>query len=92
MDKYVLAVYTIIREQELIIGPTIAFTQARKVPSLVIENANQIEIQGDPKEALANLVDKYSQLFGQASVEVCKEAIKKVTPSFTQEELPDILR
>lgn len=92
MDKYLQAINVIIHEQELIVGKTVALWQAKKVPTLNIEGANQIILNGDPKEALSNLVMQYSELFGQASVEVCKDAIKKNSLEFTPEELPDILK
>jgi hypothetical protein len=92
MDKYLQAINTIIHEQELIVGKTVALWQAKKVPTLQIQEPRQITLNGDPKDALANLVLQYSELFGQASVEVCKDAIKKASIEFTVEELPEILR
>lgn len=92
MDKYLQAINVIIHEQELIVGKTVALWQAKKVPTLNIQGANEIILSGDPKEALSNLVMQYSELFGQASVEVCKDAIKKTSIEFLPEELPDILK
>lgn len=92
MDKYIEAINLIIHEQELIVGKTVALWQAKKVPALQINEPNQIVLSGDPKEALSGLVMQYSELFGQASVEVCKDAIKKSSITFTPEELPEILK
>ena len=44
------------------------------------------------KDVLDQLVRQYSELFGRASVEVCKEAVKEVDSSISSEELPDILK
>jgi len=92
MDKYLQAINLIIHEQELIVGKTVALWQAKKVPTLNFQASDQIALNGDPKEALSNLVLQYSELFGQASVEVCKDAIKKTSLQFTPEELPEILK
>lgn len=92
MDKYLQAINTIIQEQELIVGKNVALWQAKKVAALEVSDAGQIILKGDPKEALASLVQQYSELFGQASVEVCKEAIRKSGAPLAPEELPDILK
>jgi hypothetical protein len=92
MDKYLQAISSIIQEQELIVGKTVALWQAKKVPMLEVQDSGQIILKGDPKEALQSLVQQYSELFGQASIEVCKEAIRKSTTPLANEELPDILK
>jgi hypothetical protein len=90
MDIYAQIADKIIKEQESIIGP-IAFEQAKKVPGLRVDEQNkEVSMQGNEKEVLGNLVEQYKHLFGQTSVEVCKEAIKgiKVPP----DSLPPLLR
>ena len=68
-----------------------ALEQARKVPGLKVDWPNRaISIEGDEKVILEKLVEQYRHLFGQTSVEVCKDAIKglRVSP----EELPALLK
>lgn len=72
MDVFAEAAQKIIREQEGIIGP-VALEQAKKVPGLNVNG--KVSIEGDQKEVLNKLIKQYEQLFGQASVEVCKEAV-----------------
>ncbi len=91
-DKYNKAVNTIIKEQEQVVGENVASLLAHKVGELEFGEDGSVSIKGDPKQALADLVIQYSQLFGKASIQVCKEALSKITPSFSTEELPDILK
>lgn len=91
MDVYIKAIIQIIKEQELVIGP-LALDQAKKVTSLQLMNINDVKITGSPKQALADLVERYAELFGQASVEVCKEAIRQIKDQIPQQELPQILK
>ena len=91
MDIYSLAASQIIKQQQAIIGP-LALDQAHKVPGLKFSNSDTVEILGDAKGILENLVKQYEQLFGQASIEVCKDAIKEVKPPIPQSELPAILQ
>lgn len=90
-DTYRKAVNKIIREQETIIGP-LAYDQARKVAGISISTSGEVSIKGNGKEVLGQLVDQYSQFFGRASIEVCKDALKDIEPSLTSTELPDILK
>ena len=91
MDTYSLAVSQIIKQQETIIGP-LALDQAKKVTGLTIITIDRIKISGDAKEVLTSLVKQYEKLFGKASIEVCKDAIKEIKPKLPSEELPEILR
>lgn len=91
MNPYEQVAAHIIKEQETIIGP-LAFDQARKVNGIQIDSKGHIKIIGNGKEVIDHLVHKYSELFGAASVEVCKDAIKQLTPSISAEDLPEILK
>lgn len=91
-DKYNKAVNTIIKEQEQVVGENVATMLAHKVNELQFSDDGSVTISGDPKRVLESLVNQYSQLFGKASVQVCKEAITKMSPSFSSDELPDILK
>lgn len=91
MEPYSLIVSQIIKDQEVIIGP-IALEQARKVSGLEIISLDNVKISGDAKNVLGHLVDQYAKLFGRASIEVCKEAIRETKQTFRDDELPDILK
>ncbi len=84
----------IIKEQELIIGP-IAWDEARKVEGLQIidEKKGEINLQdGDPKSIINGLVAQYERLFGRASHEVCKEAVRDLITKMSSEEVPSSLK
>ncbi len=91
MDPVAQAVSSIIKEQMAIIGP-LAVDQAKKVTGLKIDSITQIEVIGDKKEALAGLVSTYEKLFGKASVEVCKEALKPYLAQIPATDIPDNLK
>lgn len=86
-DIYQKIAQSIIKEQETIIGP-LAVDQASKVPGINIKN-DTISIEGDEKNAIEKLVKQYENLFGGTSVEVCKDAIKKL--DVPKDQLPAIL-
>lgn len=91
MDPFVMAVSRIIKEQQSIIGP-VALDQAKKVAGLQVGGVDDVKITGNKKEVLEGLVNQYAKLFGQASVEVCKEAFSPVSDKFKPAEVPDILK
>ena len=80
----------IIKEQESIIGP-IALEQARKVDGLEVISDNKVKIVGNSKEVLQNLVDQYAKLFGQASIEVCREAVRGIIGQGQRDQIPQVL-
>jgi hypothetical protein len=76
MNVYAQIAVKIIKEQESIIGP-IALEQAKKVPGLSVDwSKKEVQIAGNESAAIESLVQQYQHLFGQTSVEVCKQAIK----------------
>jgi hypothetical protein len=91
MDLYAQAASQIIKEQQAIIGP-IAVDQAKKVEGLEVVTADDVKITGVKKDVLGALVNQYAQLFGQASVEVCKEAFSHFSDKIPTGEIPDILK
>lgn len=91
MDPYVLAISRIIKEQQSIIGP-IALDQAKKVTGLQVGGVDDIHISGNKKEILGNLVNQYAKLFGQASVEICKEAFQAYSDRIPVTDIPDVLK
>lgn len=92
MDAYQQLVEKIIKEQENIIGP-LAVEQANKVQGLTVDlQKHEITFDGNKTQILEKLVDQYKTLFGQASVEVCREAASTFMESIPQDQLPQTLR
>lgn len=91
MDTFAQAIRNIIKEQKQIIGP-VAIDQAKKVSGLKLENSDDVVIEGNKKEVLTSLVNQYSKLFGQASIEVCKEAFEPFSDKIEAADIPDILK
>ena len=91
MDKYVQAVKAITEQQSKIVGEVVAFGLAMDVEGLSVEDDQKFSITGDPVEVLKNLVDKYSILFGQISIDVSKDAVDDLH-LFKPNELPSNLR
>ena len=65
----------IIFEQSNIVGTNISYERALATKLIEINN-NEIRIKSDPKVVLKRLINSYSEIFGEASVEVCEEVIK----------------
>lgn len=90
MDIFAQMAVKIIREQESIIGP-VALEQARKVPGLKVDwQKHEVVLGGDEKAIIDSLVKQYEALFGQTSIEVCKDAIKGL--SVPADSLPALLK
>jgi hypothetical protein len=82
----------IIREQTAIIGP-LAQQLARNVQGIHLKNDDTVDvIEGDSVIVLHDLITTYSQLFGQASIEICKDAVHSISPPIPPEMLPEELR
>lgn len=87
-------VKSIVEHQQLVIGP-LAVEQANKVAGISISyGANlQVKVTGsDTEKILTELVSQYEQLFGRASVEVCRDAVKEIKPKVDSAVLPQILQ
>jgi len=92
MDIFAQIAEKIIKEQETIIGP-VALEQARKVSGLTINwDKHEVKLEGDKKEIVEKLVEQYEYLFGQASVEVCKDAAKGLLPKIPHYQMPQMLK
>ena len=52
---------------------------------------HEVVLEGDKKEIVEKLVEQYEYLFGQASVEVCKDAVKDIISQLPQNQMPPIL-
>ena len=90
MDIFTQMAEKIIKEQEMIIGP-IALEQAKKVEGLQVVSDSDVKIVGDRKNVLGRLVDQYAKLFGRASIEVCREAVRGMTSQAPHDQIPQIL-
>ena len=92
MDIFAQIAEKIIEEQEGIIGP-IAIEEAQTVPDLKIDwEKHEIKVEGNPKDVIEKLVEVYRDFFGQASVEVCKDAARGLIKNIPAEQLPELLR
>ncbi len=90
MDTYGLIVNKIIQDQQMIIGP-IALQIAKKVGGISILGS-EVHFSTDPKMAIQDLVGQYKKIFGEASVEICKESAHNINVNLSDSELPDILK
>ena len=83
----------IIKAQELIIGP-LAWDQASKVSGfhIIDKSKNEVSFDGDAKDILNRMVTQYEHLFGRASDEVCREAVKDLIAEMKPEEIPSSLK
>lgn len=92
MDLFDQAAEKIISEQENIIGP-VAVEQAGKVQGLKLNwGQHQVGLEGNKTAILEELVQQYKELFGQASVEVCKQAVADIISKISPPEIPESLR
>ena len=82
----------IIQEQALINGP-IAWEQAERVSGLrFVIKSHEVNIEGNTKEVLAKLVAQYEKLFGIASREVCRDAVRPLLSQVPENEIPAVLK
>lgn len=92
MSNYDQFAIKIIEEQALIIGP-VAWEQASKVTGLSIDIAtHKVSVEGNAKEILEKLVAQYEKLFGPASREVCRDAVRPLLSQVPDEEIPAVLK
>lgn len=84
----------IIREQELVIGP-LAWIEAAKVPGLTIidKRAGTVFLSDiEPETIVDKLVAQYEKLFGRASHDVSRDAVKSLIANIPVGEIPSSLR
>lgn len=92
MDVYTDLTKSIIEHQESIIGP-VAIERAKTVSGLTVDwSTKTVQISGEPKDVINHLVEQYKALFGQISVEVCKEAVGRLGQKMSPEQMPASLR
>lgn len=91
-DLFQTIVFRIIKEQELIIGP-IAWDEASKVQGIKFsEDHNNVTVENDNPEVVNGLISQYERLFGRASREVCKEAVRDIIGEVPPEKMPTALK
>lgn len=83
----------IVRHQTEIIGP-LATQQASKVSGVIVsqDTVQILDSAMDPQQILTELVNKYAQIFGKTSIEVCKDALKEANLTISTKDLPQILQ
>lgn len=85
----------IIKEQSLIIGENLAKSRAEDAGVLKF-NSSKIEditlTRTNPPEVIDSLIKSYEELFGQASIEVCFEVIKRYPLTEVSAFLPDNIK
>lgn len=88
-------IQTIVARQQSAVGP-LAVELANTVRGLSVEGNGKVKItlkkDTETRKLLMDLVKKYEQLFGQVSVEVCKDAIKESGVNPADIDLPDFLK
>lgn len=87
-------VKVIVQQQKGIIGP-LAVVQANKVTGLKVDDTGGIKVEvteSDSAKLLNALINRYEELFGKASIEVCRDAVKEIKPVIPTKELPPILQ
>jgi hypothetical protein len=87
---YETLVSLIIAEQEKVVGQ-LAWTEAKKVEGLTITGTT-VTLLADGKLVTEGLVRQYQQLFGQASVEVCRTVYQRSKLEFKDGDVPEIIR
>lgn len=91
-DQALTITQSIINHQQMIIGP-LALEQAKKVRGLTVNDDGSITFESKNFNVLIeSLVNAYKKIFGLASVEACKDAIKESQISLSPSDLPEILR
>lgn len=82
-ELYKALMTEIIQKQSVILGPQIAILKARNVSVLSVDdNGYVIDIKGDVRGALQNLVDEYVKLSGQ----IVKNALGSIFTKYPQVE------
>ena len=91
MSTAVALAKRIIEEQELVIGP-LAWREAKKVSGLQIGDNHSVKMDGESRTVLDELVKQYEDLFGPASVEVCRQAVRSLLPQVPSTDVPEVLK
>jgi len=89
MDIFIKLAKKIIEEQETIIGP-VAWEQANKVSGLMANiEEHSVTIEGDKKNTINELVKQYAGLFGQTSIDICRQAVHDLISQLPKDQIPN---
>lgn len=95
MKNFDVVIEKIVKEQKNLVGP-LALEQANTVSGIKVDPSGKVTVsikEGDKaNEILLQLVKKYEQLFGRASLEVIKDVIKESGVTLADADVPDILK
>ena len=92
MDIFGQVAERIIKAQEAIIG-SVALEQAKKVQGLTFnDQKHEVALEGNKTAILEKLVEKYQDIFGKASVEVCRTAVKSMIGQMPKDQVPSLLQ
>ena len=91
-DSQIQVITKIITAQQAVMGP-FANDLAHRVPGLRFDGIRVSGVEGNFRDVLEKLVKQYSGIFGQSSVEVCKDVLSSMDSSFDRNAIPeDLLR
>ena len=84
----------IIAEQSQVIGTKLAHARALLTGGLTFTSPQQHEVAltQDPKNTLSKLVSSYEEIFGEASVDVCLDVIKRMPMEQVSQYLPEDIK
>lgn len=83
-------ILAIIKSQEEIIGP-MAWVQAENISGLIVD-AQKSSVSVTSNTAVDELVKSYRDFFGEAAVEVCRSALRKLETPINGDDIPKSLR
>jgi len=89
-NLYTTLAKAIIEQQEYVVG-SLAWIEAEKVEGLSVKD-HTVVVEGEGKKILELLILQYENLFGRASVEVCRGAVKNLILDVDKSQVPEILR
>ena len=70
-----------------------AISEANKVTGLKVSpDLSAVSVTGESLKIITDLVHQYERLFGQASIEACKDSVKEVLPRISAKDIPDFLK
>ncbi len=91
-EVYAIICSQIIKDQAKIIG-ALSIEQASHINGLAVDPLTyNCVLSGDGNKVLEDLVNKYREFFGNAAVEVCREAASRYASRLPNGQMPDMLK
>ncbi len=91
-EVYAIICSQIIKEQAKIIG-ALSIEQASHINGLAVDPLTyNCVLSGDGNKVLEDLVNKYREFFGNAAVEVCREAASRYASRLPNGQMPEMLK